>query len=83
MAGLLTVCPWLQILATSRERLGVPGELLFAVPEARLAEVTAALGEQGGATVVGRVIGQRAGGRVDLLHAGRVVEPGRPGYVAF
>jgi thiamine-monophosphate kinase len=58
-------------------------ELLFAVPEARLAEVTAALGEQGGATVVGRVIGQRAGGRVDLLHAGRVVEPGRPGYVAF
>jgi thiamine-monophosphate kinase len=58
-------------------------ELLFAVPEARLAEVEAALAEQGGATVVGRVVGQRAGGRVELLHAGRVVEPGQPGYVAF
>ena len=58
-------------------------ELLLAVPEARLAEVETALGEQGGATVVGRVVGQRAGGHVELLQAGRVVEPGQPGYVAF
>ena len=58
-------------------------ELLFAVPEARLAEVETALGEQGGATVVVRVVGQRAGGHVELLQAGRVVEPGQPGYVAF
>jgi non-specific serine/threonine protein kinase len=29
---LLASCPQVQILATSREQLGVPGELLFAVP---------------------------------------------------
>jgi thiamine monophosphate kinase len=58
-------------------------ELLFAVPEARLAEIEAALRELGGVTVVGRVGERRAGGHVDLLLEGRAVEPGQPGYVAF
>jgi len=31
-AALLRVCPGLRILATSREALGVPGEVLFSVP---------------------------------------------------
>ncbi len=58
-------------------------ELLFTVPEGRLAEVTGALGGEVRATVVGRVVGLRPGGRVDLLAEGRVVESGQPGYVAF
>jgi thiamine-monophosphate kinase len=58
-------------------------ELLFTVPELRLAQVEAGLREQGGVTVIGRVTGKRAGGYVELLDAGRVVEPGQPGYVAF
>ena len=58
-------------------------ELLFAVPEARLAEVEAALIEHGGVTVIGRVTGPRAGGHVELLEVGRAAQPGRPGYVAF
>jgi len=32
VAALLTACPQLGVLATSREQLGVPGELLFGVP---------------------------------------------------
>ena len=68
-------------------RLAVSGgedyELLFAMPEARLAEVEAALAEYGGVTVIGRVAGPRAGGDVEILGAGRGAEPGRPGYVAF
>jgi thiamine-monophosphate kinase len=58
-------------------------ELLFAVPEARLAEVEAALSEHGGVTVVGRVVEPRPGGNVRVFEAGRVVGPGQPGYVAF
>jgi thiamine-monophosphate kinase len=58
-------------------------QLLFTVPEAQLAEVTAALGAEDRATVVGRVIGLHPGGQVQLLRAGHVVESGRPGYVAF
>jgi thiamine-monophosphate kinase len=58
-------------------------ELLFTVPDGRLAEVTAALGGQVRATVVGRVVGLRPGGRVDLLSDGRVIESGQPGYLAF
>jgi thiamine-monophosphate kinase len=58
-------------------------QLLFTAPEARLGEVTAALGEADRATVVGRVTGLRAGGHVDLIEAGADVAPGRPGYVAF
>jgi thiamine-monophosphate kinase len=58
-------------------------ELLFTVPRARLAEVRAALADHGGATVVGRIVGRKPGGDVELVDAGRVVEPGQPGYVAF
>jgi thiamine-monophosphate kinase len=58
-------------------------ELLFTVPEARLAEVASALGDDDRPTVVGRVVGLHPGGRLELMQAGRVVEPGRPGYVAF
>jgi thiamine-monophosphate kinase len=58
-------------------------ELLFTVPEGRLAEMTVALGGEARATVVGRVVGVQPGGHVDLLAEGRVVESGQPGYVAF
>jgi thiamine-monophosphate kinase len=58
-------------------------ELLFTVPEGRLAEVTAALSAEGRPTVVGRVTGLAPCGNVQMLAAGRVVESDRPGYVAF
>jgi len=58
-------------------------QLLFTAPEARLAEVVEALGEEDRPTVVGRVIGLRPGGHVELVQAGRVVESDRRGYVAF
>ncbi len=58
-------------------------QLLFTVPEARMAEVTAALGEEDRPSVVGQVVGLREGGYVELIQAGLVVESGRPGYVAF
>jgi thiamine-monophosphate kinase len=58
-------------------------QLLFTVPEARLADVTAALGDEDRPTVVGRVVGLHPGGQLELMQAGRVVESGRPGYVAF
>ena len=58
-------------------------QLLFTAPEARLAEVVAALGEEDRPTVVGRVIGLRPGGHVELVQAGRVVESDQRGYVAF
>jgi thiamine-monophosphate kinase len=58
-------------------------QLLFTVPEARLAEVTAALGDEHRPTVVGRVVCLHPGGRLELMQAGRVVESGQPGYVAF
>jgi hypothetical protein len=57
--------------------------LLFTVAEGRLAEVASALGDDDRPTVVGRVVGLHPGGRLELMRAGRVVEPGRPGYVAF
>jgi thiamine-monophosphate kinase len=58
-------------------------QLLFTAPEARLAEVVVALGEEDRPTVVGRVIGLRPGGHVELVQAGRVVESDQRGYVAF
>jgi len=58
-------------------------QLLFTVPEARLAEVTSALADEDRLTVVGRVVGLHPGGHLELMQAGRVVESGRPGYVAF
>ncbi len=57
-------------------------QLLFAAPEDRLAQVTATLAADDRITV-GRVVGRCSGGRVDLVEAGRVVDPGRLGYVAF
>jgi thiamine-monophosphate kinase len=58
-------------------------QLLFTVPEARLAEVESVLREEDRPTVVGRVTELRPGGLVELVAAGRMVEPGQPGYVAF
>jgi thiamine-monophosphate kinase len=58
-------------------------QLLFAVPEARLAEVAAALGEDGPPIVVGCVTGERAGGDVALREWGRPMEAPLAGYVAF
>ena len=71
---------WARRLAVSG---GEDYELLFTAPEGRLAEVTAALGEHDHATVVGRVMGLRSGGHVELVQAGRVVASDSPGYVAF
>ena len=72
--------------AKARELAVAGGEdyqLLFTAPEARLAEVAAALGDDR-PTVVGEVVGLRAGGHVELVAAGAVVvSSGRPGYVAF
>jgi thiamine-monophosphate kinase len=59
-------------------------QLLFTAPEARLAEITAAmaaLGPEDCVTIVGRVTGLAPGGRVDV--AGGAAELARPGYVAF
>jgi len=42
---LLTSCPNLRVLATSRERLGVPGEALFRVPSLSLPEDSATVEE--------------------------------------
>jgi thiamine-monophosphate kinase len=58
-------------------------QLLFAVPEARRAEVASALGDEDRATVVGRVVGLHPGGHIELMSGGLVVESGRRGYVAF
>jgi thiamine-monophosphate kinase len=58
-------------------------QLLFTVPEARLADVKAALGEEDRPIVVGRVTGLHRGGRVELTQDGRVVESAPSGYVAF
>lgn len=58
-------------------------QLLFAAPEARLAEIVVALGEEDRPTVVGRVIGSRPGGHVEVVRAGRVVATDEQGYVAF
>jgi thiamine-monophosphate kinase len=58
-------------------------QLLYAVPEARLAEVTAALGDEAPPVVVGRVTGERASGDVTFLDSGRPLEAAAGGYVAF
>jgi thiamine-monophosphate kinase len=58
-------------------------QLLFTVPEARLDEVTAALGGEDRPTVVGQVTGLLPGGKVELTRSGLDVEPGQSGYVAF
>jgi thiamine-monophosphate kinase len=58
-------------------------QLLFTVPEVRLAEVEAALAEEDHPTVIGRVTGLHRGGRVELAQGGRVVESAPSGYVAF
>jgi thiamine monophosphate kinase len=58
-------------------------QLLFALPEDRLAQVAAALEPEDRPTVVGRVLELCQGGRVEIVESGRVVESDRPGYVAF
>jgi thiamine-monophosphate kinase len=65
-------------------RLAISGgedyELMFAFPEARLPEVEAALAEDGGCTVVGRVVASHPGGHVEIDGD---PQPARAGYVAF
>jgi thiamine-monophosphate kinase len=58
-------------------------QLLFAVTEARLAEVADVLGDDGPPVVVGRVTGERPGGHVTVLASGRPIETASSGYVAF
>ena len=58
-------------------------QLLFTASEARLAEVSDALGEGEEPTVVGRVTGERPGGHVTFLASGRPIETTADGYVAF
>jgi thiamine-monophosphate kinase len=58
-------------------------QLLFTVPEARLAEVSAALPAGSGLTVIGRVASRFAEGCVNLLDAGRPLDLSDVGYVAF
>jgi len=58
-------------------------QLLFTAPETRLAEVAAALGAEDAPTVVGRVVGLRERGDVELIPANPALASGRPGYVAF
>ena len=58
-------------------------QLLFAVPEARLAEVVAALPGGAPPAVVGRVTGEAPGGTVTLTESGRRVQLARSGYTAF
>jgi predicted ATPase len=45
--ALLRACPRLRVLATSREPLGIAGEVLWRVPSLRLPEVTGASGAPG------------------------------------
>jgi thiamine-monophosphate kinase len=58
-------------------------QLLFAIPEARLAEVAEALGDDEPPIVVGRVTGERPDGLVILRQSGRPIEASQAGYVAF
>ena len=58
-------------------------ELLFTLPAARLGETAAALADEVGLTVVGRVLAPVAGGSVQVTEAGRRIEPRARGYVAF
>jgi thiamine-monophosphate kinase len=73
--------------ARTRELALTGGEdyqLLFAVPESRLAAVTAALPPHTQTTVIGRVLGKATGGSARFLDEGRVVDlAAGPGYVAF
>jgi thiamine-monophosphate kinase len=58
-------------------------ELLFAIPEVKLADIAAALGPDAEPTVVGRVVRGQTGGSVELRDSGRPVEADATGYVAF
>ena len=72
---------------SAARRLAVSGgedyQLLFTAPEARAAEVAAALSEDARPTIVGRVTGLHPGGHVEFVQAGQVVEPAQTGYSAF
>lgn len=77
-----------SLLGESRARgLALGGgedyELLFALPEARLAEVAAALGPEARLTAIGRVTRSLAGGSVVLLDSGRPIDAAATGYEAF
>jgi thiamine-monophosphate kinase len=58
-------------------------ELLFAVDPTRLPELSRALADDGGLTVVGRVVGDEQPGRVTFLDGSRPVTIDAKGYVAF
>ncbi len=69
----------LQLAATGGEDY----ELLFAVTPARLDEVSVALADHGGLTVVGRVGGDEHPGLVTFRDGSRPVALDEKGYVAF
>lgn len=58
-------------------------ELLFTVPESRLAEVATALPPNTRTTAIGRATATHAGGEVRFLDAGRSINVPGVGYVAF
>jgi thiamine-monophosphate kinase len=68
-----------QLAATGGEDY----ELLFAVDPARLHELSSALADDGGLTVVGRVDGDEHPGRVTFLDGSQPVTLDEKGYVAF
>jgi thiamine-monophosphate kinase len=68
-----------QLAATGGEDY----ELLFALGPAQLHAVSSALADDGGLTVVGRVLGDEHPGRVTFLDGSRPVTLGETGYVAF
>ena len=71
---LLDSCPGLRLLATSREPLGVAGEMVWPVPALSLPEVAGATAETVAASAAGQLFEQRAraivpGFRLDAANA--------------
>jgi thiamine-monophosphate kinase len=64
-------------------RGGEDYQLLFTVPESRLAEISAAIPPDVALTAIGRVTSERPGGSVRFLESGTVAEIPEAGYVAF
>jgi len=56
-AGVLAACPDAVVLATSRERLGVPGERVLAIPPLGLSSIDGAEGSEAEALFIDRATG--------------------------
>ncbi|MGH3843932.1 MAG: ATP-binding protein, partial [Pseudonocardiaceae bacterium] len=74
---LVTRCPGVSVLATSRERLGVPGEVVWRVPPLSLPPAAAVVGELNGSDAVAffceRARAARAAFELDATNAATVV----------